>query len=628
MPVTKLSDLTSAGSLASGDLFYVVQTAGVGGKKATLSQLATLLGSSFLGLTAQAADSAKLGGTAAASFLLASTAASTYQTQSGMSAYQLALVSGTSIKTVGGVSLLGSGDVSVGGGGDMLLGTAQEVTAAKTFDVSTLLLKGSTSGTSTLNAAAVAGTTTFTLPGSSGTLALLSDIPSLSGYETTSHASSTYQTLAGMSGYLTTSGTAADSSKLGGTAAASYLLSATAASTYLALSGGTLTGSLTLGGNISAAAWTTAGIKLKGGGSTLTDTTSSGTVALAVTNKLGGNTIAASSATTYTDYGTLYLDVPAAGTNVTITNPWSLIASGAMKSTALTLTGGTLTLNGATSGASVLSAPAVAGSATITLPGVTSTLATLGANTFTALQTITVGAANTGVLASTGYSLTGSDTTSMVNLAGTWNTSGTPTALKLNVTDTASNSSSLLMDLQIGGASKFKIRKDGLLIIGDVTNGGAYGFPAAGAFQAVGTDSQCSFQSTIFGVSIRSGGYFAWASSSSSASASTDTALFRDAAGVIAQRNGVNAQKFRAYSTYTDASNYERAAINTTAGTQIELAAETAGTGGDNLDVVLTPAGTGVVKFGSYTALGAEALAGYITIKDAAGNTRKLAVIA
>ena len=269
-----------------------------------------------------------------------------------------------------------------------------------------------------------------------------------------------------------------------------------------------------------------------------------------------------------------------------------------------------------------------AGGVKATLSQLNTLYAGLGANTFTSLQTITVGAANTGVLASTGYSLTGSDATSMVNLAGTWNTSGTPTAIKLNVTDTASNSASLLLDLQIGGASKFKIRKDGLLIIGDVTNGGAYGFPSAGAFQAFGTDSQCSFQSLIFGVSVRSGGYFAWASSSSSASASTDTALFRDAAGVIAQRNGVNAQKFRAYSTYTDASNYERAAINTTAGTQIELAAETAGTGGDNLDVVLTPAGTGVVKFGSYTALGAEALAGYITIKDAAGNTRKLAVIA
>ena len=73
--------------------------------------------------------------------------------------------------------------------------------------------------------------------------------------------------------------------------------------------------------------------------------------------------------------------------------------------------------------------------------------ATLGANTFTALQTITQASADAGILASTGYSLTGSDATSMVDLAGTWNTTGTPTALKLNVTDTASNASSLLMVL-------------------------------------------------------------------------------------------------------------------------------------------------------------------------------------
>ena len=419
--------------------------------------------------------------------------------------------------------------------------------------------------------------------------------------------------------FLGLTGVAADSSKLGGTAAASYLLSATAASTYLALSGGTLTGSLTLGGNISAAAWTTAGIKLKGGGSTLTDTTSSGTVALAVTNKLGGNTIAASSATTYTDYGTLYLDVPAAGTNVTITNPWSLIASGAMKSTALTLTGGTLTLNGATSGASVLSAPAVAGSATITLPGVTSTLATLGANTFTSLQTITVGAANTGVLASTGYSLTGSDATSMVNLAGTWNTSGTPTAIKLNVTDTASNSASLLLDLQIGGASKFKIRKDGLLIIGDITNGGAYGFPAAGAFQAFGTDSQCSFQSLIFGVSVRSGGYFAWASSSSSASASTDTALFRDAAGVIAQRNGANAQTLRVYNTYTDASNYERVGLSW--GSNI-CTLDTAAAGTGTLrGLLIGGATTSKIGFWGATSVVQPASANQAAVSDTAGAT-------
>ena len=45
----------------------------------------------------------------------------------------------------------------------------------------------------------------------------------------------------------------------------------------------------------------------------------------------------------------------------------------------------------------------------------------------------------------------------------TWNaTANTFTALRVNATDTASNAASLLMDLQVGGASRFKVRKDGL----------------------------------------------------------------------------------------------------------------------------------------------------------------------
>lgn len=51
----------------------------------------------------------------------------------------------------------------------------------------------------------------------------------------------------------------------------------------------------------------------------------------------------------------------------------------------------------------------------------------------------------------------------LLNLAQTWNTSGTPTAVKLNVTDTSSNASSLLMDLQVGGTSKFKVSKAGFV---------------------------------------------------------------------------------------------------------------------------------------------------------------------
>lgn len=47
-----------------------------------------------------------------------------------------------------------------------------------------------------------------------------------------------------------------------------------------------------------------------------------------------------------------------------------------------------------------------------------------------------------------------------------------------------------------------------------------------------------------------------------------------------------------------------------------------------NLDVILTPKGTGTVRFGSWTSNADAAVNGYVTIKDSSGNTRKLATIA
>lgn len=100
--------------------------------------------------------------------------------------------------------------------------------------------------------------------------------------------------------------------------------------TYAGSGGGVavVSGSFGLSGNISAAAWTTNGARYKNVAATLTDTSSSGTVASAYTDVFGGNTIAASSATTYTNYATMFLSVPVAGTNVTFTNKWSLLTGG------------------------------------------------------------------------------------------------------------------------------------------------------------------------------------------------------------------------------------------------------------------------------------------------------------
>ena len=55
------------------------------------------------------------------------------------------------------------------------------------------------------------------------------------------------------------------------------------------------------------------------------------------------------------------------------------------------------------------------------------------------------------------------------------------------------------------------------------------------------------------------------------------------------------AQTLRIYGIKTDSSNYERLAISAQQGVGFTIGAETLGTGADNLDIVLTPAGTGKV---------------------------------
>lgn len=49
--------------------------------------------------------------------------------------------------------------------------------------------------------------------------------------------------------------------------------------------------------------------------------------------------------------------------------------------------------------------------------------------------------------------------------------------------------------------------------------------------------------------------------------------------------------------------------------------------GGANIDLLLEGKGTGLPSFGTHSAIGAETVTGYITVKDASGNLRKLAVV-
>lgn len=160
--------------------------------------------------------------------------------------------------------------------------------------------------------------------------------------------------------------------------------------------------------------------------------------------------------------------------------------------------------------------------------------------------------------------------TPLLDLAQTWNSAGTTfTGLKFNVTDTASAAGSLLADLQVGGASKLKIGKDGTPTIasGRLDSGTTVLdiYANSGSAVYIGTAG------IAFGNRFLTFG-------SGAASAGGDTTIARDAANTLAQRNGVNAQTFRVYNTFTDASNYERGKIAWAANV-LQVGTEKAGTG-------------------------------------------------
>ncbi len=194
----------------------------------------------------------------------------------------------------------------------------------------------------------------------------------------------------------------------------------------------------------------------------------------------------------------------------------------------------TLAADFITSGANSLTLTTT-GATNVTLP-TAGTLAILGANTFTALQTITQATVNTGIIVSTGYSLTGSNATNMIDLAGTWNTSGTPTAFKLNITNTTSNASSLLIDLQVGASSRFNIAAS----TGHITSAG--GFFGSGSINIQSTwgvngstGNQIMYSLGTFGWASGNGGYTATADALFARKTTAAIQMGADAAGIVNQ---------------------------------------------------------------------------------------------
>jgi hypothetical protein len=158
-------------------------------------------------------------------------------------------------------------------------------------------------------------------------------------------------------------------------------------------------------------------------------------------------------------------------------------------------------------------------------------------------------------------------TQNIFDLTDTWDNAGTTfVGIKLNATDTASAAGSLLMDLQVGGVSQFKVAKSGQLTAGVNFLGGAYIGVASGNTSINYGNNQA--------ISTGAGGV-RWNSASID---SPDVFLLRDAANTLAQRNGTNAQTFRVYETYTDGSNFTRGSIAATS-SGLDIATQSAGTG-------------------------------------------------
>jgi len=123
-------------------------------------------------------------------------------------------------------------------------------------------------------------------------------------------------------------------------------------------------------------------------------------------------------------------------------------------------------------------------------------------NTFSATQTITP-AANANALAVTGYSLTGANAQSLLDLSRTLNTSGNPTGIKLNLTNTSSGTASRFADFQVGGTSKFNFG------IGGTTPSTVLSIAGAnfGGWQIVngsdaGVSNNCEYLSAFVGSNI------------------------------------------------------------------------------------------------------------------------------
>lgn len=130
-------------------------------------------------------------------------------------------------------------------------------------------------------------------------------------------------------------------------------------------------------------------------------------------------------------------------------------------------------------------------------------------------------------------------TAPLSNLTATWNAAGTTfNAIKMNVTDTASAAGSLLLDLQVGGTSQFRVSKGGRVTAQTLTIG-------LGGQTAVATNTALGFEAlhsaSLTGNENTAVGYQALRGNT--------TGNFNCAAGVVALNSNTTGSNNSAFGT-------------------------------------------------------------------------------
>ena len=181
------------------------------------------------------------------------------------------------------------------------------------------------------------------------------------------------------------------------------------------------------------------------------------------------------------------------------------------------------------------------------------------------------GSSGTASLPITGNGATVTASTPLIDGTQTWNNAAvTFTALKINVTSTASAAASLLMDLQAGSASKFSVDKSG--------NVGLY---ASSAVRLGSSTVNWQLTLATTGIIQSSANYYGFYDGTNlAAGGSVDTRLYRDAANTLALRNTTAAQAFNIYNTYTSGTSYERYSVDWITTANLVIVGPNKGSGG------------------------------------------------